>query len=94
MFSTCMFCNAKFDTEEQESVCDHCSGVVAKALYKRGKLKERIISTLLEDKEFIRSFAIKMFHSVQAVDIGLGGPGSLAQNFRKKRKRKTKKKTS
>ena len=89
-----MFCRASFDSEEQESVCGHCSNTVTKALQKRGKLKERVFSMLLGDEEFIRSFAIKMFHSVQAVDVGLGGPGSLAQNFRKKRKRKTKKKTS
>jgi len=88
----CFFCKREFRGEPDDTSCDHCRNVVVAAVRGNGRLRDIIINTLMNDENFINEMAKKIFQ-IPASDVGLGGPGSLAQFFRKKRKKKTKKAT-
>lgn len=88
-YQDCQFCKTQFRAEELESICDHCKGVLSNALTKSQKLRRAVAEYLMQDSDFIKNIAKEIF-DIPAVEIGLGGPGTIAQFFRRKRKKSSK----
>ncbi len=89
-FQDCMLCEQQFKNKSIIHVCNHCMNVFVKALIKDKRIKDEILKEVSEDKDFISVITNKIFHETNAVDVGLGGAGTIAEFFRKKRKKKIK----
>jgi len=91
----CYFCNVEFNSSEGDELvtCDICAGIICRIVNRSKKVRKKIIKSLITDNDFIKEIGKKLFET-PIVDIGLGGPGTLAQWFCEKRKKKVKKGTS
>lgn len=86
MTNVCRFCKVHFQTSNQEQhVCDDCLQEVKKTVIEDSKLKFELLEQALKDEICIERIAKAVF-DIPSKNVGLGGEGSLADFFRKRRK--------
>jgi hypothetical protein len=82
MQSVCRICKIEFKSEIQESLCLSCKTAILRCITEDPKLKLEFLEKVMQDQICIERIAKAIFN-VPARTLGIGGPGSLAEFFRK-----------
>ena len=88
----CRFCKSPFQSDEVDTSCPDCNieikrilkadPLFLKEILSDPQLKYSFLESVLEDENVVKRIA-KSWLALPATDFGLGGPGTIAQYFRK-----------
>lgn len=84
MFKTCRICKIQFKTEENApelTLCKDCTKAIEEAVLKDNAIAVSLAKVLVQNPVAMLELGKAML-SIQMKDIGLGGPGSIAEFFR------------